>query len=269
MCREYLCTDILVLTNTVVFCRVCVIIQLIRLFPESMNNMAFEQNSRIINDITLYIEENYNAAEVLPVPERIRDEFVGKFLLKKKNKPVMRRVSNGFFEKTAKLSMPFPESIMDNILANMDKGFAETLFYYIDKKGCTDVECYKKSNVNRKTFSKIKCNPDYKPGKYIVLAFAIGLRLEPDEANHLLSTAGLCLSHSDKFDLVVEYFLKTGNYTDIFEVNEVLYQFDLELLGSVKKSLPAGDLSYNFFIYNSVNGFQKSPDKIILRRKEK
>lgn len=192
-----------------------------------------EQDSKILKCITLYIEKNYNADEILPEPEKVRDEFVRKCLRENQEKPKTKYVSSGFLEKTAKLCMPFPESIMDDILANMDKGFAETLFYYIDKRGYTDVECYKKSNINKKTFSKIKCNPYYKPSKYIVLAFAIGLRLELDEANHLLSTAGLCLSHSDKFDLVIEYFLKTGNYTDIFEVNEVLYHFDLELLGSV------------------------------------
>lgn len=191
-----------------------------------------EQDSKIINDITLYIENNYFADEILPEPEKIRDEFVRECLRENQEKTRIKCESSDFLEKTAKMSMSFPESILDDIFANMDKGFAQTLFYYIDKRGYTDVECYKKSNINKKTFSKIKCNPDYKPSKYIVLAFAIGLRLELDEANHLLSTAGLCLSHSDKFDLVIEYFLKTGNYTDIFEVNEVLYHFDLELLGS-------------------------------------
>lgn len=119
----------------------------------------------------------------------------------------------------------------DDIFKNMDKGFADTLFYYIDKKGITDVECYKRSNVDKKTFSKIKCNKNHKPSKKTAVSFAIGLRLNLDEANHLLSTVGMCLSHSEKFDLIIEYFLKTGNYKDVFEVNEILYKFDQSLLG--------------------------------------
>lgn len=119
----------------------------------------------------------------------------------------------------------------NDIFKNMDKGFAETLFYYIDKKGITDVECYKRSNVDKKTFSKIKCNKNYKPSKKTAVSFAIGLKLNLDEANHLLSTVGMCLSHSEKFDLIIEYFLKTGNYKDIFQVNEILYKFDQSLLG--------------------------------------
>ena len=86
-------------------------------------------------------------------------------------------------------------------------------------------------NVDKKTFSKIKCNKNYRPSKVTAVSFAIGLKLTFDEAVHLLSTVGMCLSHSEKFDVIIEYFLKTGNYKDIFEVNEVLYKFDQTLLG--------------------------------------
>ena len=120
---------------------------------------------------------------------------------------------------------------IDDAIKNMDKGFAETLFYYIDKKGLSDVECYKRSNVDKKTFSKIKCNREYRPSKITVVSFAIGLKLSLDEANHLLNTVGMSLSHAYKFDLIIEYFLRTGNFKDIFEVNEVLYKFDQSLLG--------------------------------------
>ena len=117
------------------------------------------------------------------------------------------------------------------ILRKMDMGFADTLFYYIDKKGITDVECYKRSNVDKKTFSKLKCNRDYRPSKITAVSFAVGLHLSLDETAHLLSTAGMCLSHSSKFDLIIEYFLTTGRYKTIFDVNEVLYQFDQSTLG--------------------------------------
>lgn len=123
------------------------------------------------------------------------------------------------------------EADLASFLANMDRGFADTLFYYIDKKGLTDVECYKRSNVGKQTFSKIKCNPDYRPSKITAVSFAIGLKLNIEETRHLLSTAGMCLSRSNRFDVIIEYFITTGRYGTIFDVNEVLYQFDQPLLG--------------------------------------
>jgi hypothetical protein len=113
----------------------------------------------------------------------------------------------------------------------LDRGFADTLFYYIDKKGITDVECYKRSNVSKKTFSKIKCNKDYRPSKITAVSFAIGLHLSLEETQHLLSTAGMCLSRSIRFDVIIEYFITSGSYETIFDVNEVLYQLDECLLG--------------------------------------
>ena len=120
---------------------------------------------------------------------------------------------------------------LEEMLRKMDKGFAETLFDYIDAKGITDVECYKRANVDKKTFSKIKCNKNYKPSKVTAVSFAIALRLNLNETNHLLNTVGMSLSHSNKFDLIIEYFIVSGNYKNIFDVNETLYQFDQATLG--------------------------------------
>ncbi len=104
-------------------------------------------------------------------------------------------------------------------------------FTFIDQKGLTDVECYKRANVDKKTFSKIKCNKDYKPSKVTAVSFAIALRLSLEETAHLLRTVGMSLSRSNKFDIIIEYFLTTGNYKSIQDVNETLYQFDQILLG--------------------------------------
>lgn len=120
---------------------------------------------------------------------------------------------------------------LDDMLDNMDKSFAETLFFYIDKKGLTDVECYKRANVDKKTFSKIKCNKNYRPSKVTAVSFAIALRLTLEETDHLLRTAGLSLSRSNKFDVIIQYFLITGNYQSIHDVNETLYQLDQVTLG--------------------------------------
>ena len=119
----------------------------------------------------------------------------------------------------------------EEMLKRTDEGFSEALMRLIDERGLTDAQCYKKANVDRKLFSKIRSNPAYRPSKPTVFAFAIALELELSEANSLLGKAGFALSHSSKFDIIMEYFLKTRNY-DIYAINEVLFHYDMPLLGS-------------------------------------
>ena len=121
---------------------------------------------------------------------------------------------------------------LEDFLSGMDEGFRDMLLRKIDEKNMTDAECYKKANIDRKLFNKIKNQPEYRPGKTTVLALAIALRLPLEEIREMLQKAGFSLTRSSKSDLIVEYFLLNGNY-NIYEINEALFSFDQKLLGSV------------------------------------
>lgn len=122
-----------------------------------------------------------------------------------------------------------PEELAQR-LRDLDAGFSETLLRLIDEKGMTDPECYRRANIDRKLFSKIRSTPDYHPKKPTAVAFAVALGLTLEETRAFIAKAGYALSPASRFDVIVEYFISAGN-ADLDEINQVLFACDLPLLG--------------------------------------
>ncbi len=120
---------------------------------------------------------------------------------------------------------------LEDVINQHDISFSQQLFKYIDEKNLNEVETYKKANVSKAVFSKIRSNKNYVPSKSTALAFCIALKLTQIESHNLLNKAGFSFSPYSKQDIIVQYFIKKKNY-DLFELNAVLYEYDQTLLGS-------------------------------------
>ena len=182
---------------------------------------AYQISSKLFADIAEYIDDHYVDAHTDSRRERLR----------RMNIP--ENCSKAICESAMIAPMMAPKAAggLDDLLAHLDTGFSETLLKLIDRSGKKDAEVYKKANVDRKLFSKIRNNPDYKPSKSTAIAFAIALELSLDETRDLIARAGYALSASSKFDVIIEYFIRQKKY-DIFEINEALFAFDQSLLGA-------------------------------------
>lgn len=169
---------------------------------------AYALSEKLFKTIETFIDEKY-AEENMVRQRRQREDMRGTGLFKRRERSLV------------------------HMLHNVDNTFSEALLQWIIKKGKTDPEVYKKANVDRKLFSKIKNNKNYRPSKGNAVALAVGLELNLAETKELIGKAGYALTHSSKFDIIIEYFILHGDY-DVFEINEVLFAFEQPLLGGSK-----------------------------------
>jgi len=198
---------------------------------------SFRLSGQLFERVTSYIDENYIQSKPAPrMPRAAR---------------AMRAERSVAFEKTcasvrAHSAPPEPECTvcsdrispetlcspsLSELLEHTDAGFSEMLIKLIDRTGKKDSDIYKRANISRQHFSKIRNDPGYKPTKATAIALALALQLDLEQTRDLIGRAGFALTRASKFDVIIMYFIEHRSY-DLMEINMTLFEFDQPLLGA-------------------------------------
>lgn len=189
---------------------------------------AFQISEKLFTDIASFIDDKY--VDTHFEFNRTRSDAWGESTLLGETRILPDEDFVGMSAPCAQ-AVTAPKAIsLEDAVNQIDESFSQMLLRKIDEKGLTDAECYKKANVDRKLFSKIRSDVHYRPSKPTTIAFAVALELSLEETKDMLMKAGFALSRSNKFDIIIEYFISNNNY-NVFEINEALFAFDQSLLG--------------------------------------
>jgi len=193
---------------------------------------AFRISGELHGDVQSFIDENYVDARGkmgrrLP---RTEGDALSHSVSVRQLRDVAAPARRAIIEESTPVYSVDAQAGFDSALEKLDEPFSSTLLKLIDLKGRSDVEIYKRANIDRKLFSKIRTGKGYMPSKKTAVALAVALELSLAETRDLLERAGFALSRAVVFDVIVEYFITHRKY-DIFEINNVLFEYDQPLLG--------------------------------------